>query len=99
WGILFETLTETKAKLIRMANATGEYADIDKYRVYTPNKATSFQDPVVAIPYTGYKTLTDAEIQQKQQEGLVVLDMFGASPLNSRGALTATSALVTGLFR
>ncbi len=99
WGILYETLTETKAKLERMANRTGEYADIDGYRVYKREKATSFEDNVVAVPYTGYKTLTSADSLLFVQQGFKVLRMHGPSPLNSRGPLTANAAFVTNLFR
>ncbi|WP_207427597.1 RagB/SusD family nutrient uptake outer membrane protein [Pedobacter sp. SYSU D00535] len=99
WGILYETLTETKAKLIRMAKREGEYADIDGYRVYKKEIATSFEDPVVAIPYTGYKTMSKADSTQKVKEGFVVLRMHGASPLNSVGIMTPNAAFINNLYR
>ncbi len=99
WGILYETLTKTKQNLIEMANKTGIYADVDRYRVYKRVKATAFKDPIVAIPYTAYKVLSKTDSIALSSAGNVVLRMHGASPLNSRGQLTANAALVTGLFR
>lgn len=99
WGILYETLAKTKQNLIDMANKTGAYADIDRYRVYQRVKATAFKDPVVAIPYTAYKVLSPVDSTTLANSGNVVLRMHGASPQNSQGQLTATSALVTNLFR
>jgi len=99
WGILYETLAETKQKLIKMAGRTDEFADIDAYRVYQKSVATSFQDPVIAIPYTGYKQISSADSTQLVKDGNVVLRMHGASPLGSQGVLTPNAALVTNLFR
>jgi len=99
WGILYETLVNTKQKLIRMANKTDEYANIDLYRVYKREKASKFEDNVVAIPYTAYKQLSSADSTQLAKSGNVVLRMHGASILNSQGVLTANAVLVTNLFR
>jgi len=99
WGILYETLDKTKKKMIEMANKTGAYENVDRYRVYKRAIATTFEDPVVAISYTGYKTLTPADSTQLARSGNVVLRMHGASILNSQGQLTANAALVTNMFR
>ncbi|MGV3706185.1 MAG: RagB/SusD family nutrient uptake outer membrane protein [Arcticibacter sp.] len=99
WGILYETLSETKEKLVRLAGKTQEFADVDAYRVYKKTVANSFSDPVVAIPYTGYKQMTSADSTQMVKDGFVVLRMHGASPLYSQGALTPTAAVVNNLFR
>jgi len=99
WGILYETLDKTKKKMIEMANKTGAYENIDRYRVYKRAIATTFEDPIVAIPYTAYKTLTPADSTQLAKSGNVVLRMHGASILNSQGQLTANAALVTNMFR
>jgi hypothetical protein len=99
WGILYETLTKTKQNLIDMANVTGAYANIDRYRVYKRAIATGFQDPVVAIPFTGYNTLSPADSTTMAQAGNVVLRMHGPAVLNSQGALTPNAVLVTDLFR
>ncbi|WEK20148.1 MAG: RagB/SusD family nutrient uptake outer membrane protein [Candidatus Pedobacter colombiensis] len=99
WGILYETLASTKQKLIDMANKTGDYIDIDRYRVYKRTVATGFEDNVVAIPYTAYKVLSSADSTTLAKSGNVVLRMHGASILNSQGQLTANATLVTNLFR
>jgi len=99
WGILYETLVETKEKLIRMANMTDEYANIDRYRVYKREVATSFEDNVVSVPYTALTQITAADSIQRVKDGFVVLRMHGDSPLNSRGKLTANATLITNLFR
>lgn len=99
WGILYETLTKTKQNLIDMANVTGAYANIDRYRVYKRAIATGFQDPIVAIPFTGYNTLSPTDSTTLAKAGNVVLRMHGASILNSQGVLTPTASLVTDLYR
>lgn len=99
WGILYETLNETKQKLIRLSERAQEFADADAYRVYKKTVATSFADPVVAIPYTGYKQMSSADSTQMIKGGFTVLRMHGVSPLYSQGALTPNAALVTNLFR
>lgn len=99
WGILYETLSETKQKLIQLAGRTGEFSEIDGYRVYKKSVATAFQDPVVAVPYTAYKQLSSADSTQLVKDGNIVLRMHGASPLYSQGALAPNAALVTNLFR
>lgn len=99
WGILYETLSETKQKLIRLSERTQEFADADAYRVYKKTVATSFADPVVAIPYTGHKQMSSADSTQMVKDGFTVLRMHGVSPLYSQGALTPNAALVTNLFR
>lgn len=99
WGILYETLTKTKQNLNEMAGVTGAYANIDRYRVYKRTIATSFQDPVVAVPYTGYKTLTPADSTTMAKAGNVVLRMHNASILNSQGTLAPNNALISNLFR
>lgn len=99
WGILYETLTQTKQKLIDMANHTGAYANIDRYRVYKRTIATGFQDPLVAIPFTGYLTLSPTDSTTLAKAGNVVVNMYNPSKLNSQGALTANSTLITNLYR
>ncbi|WP_207421325.1 RagB/SusD family nutrient uptake outer membrane protein [Desertivirga brevis] len=99
WGILYEALTETKQKLIRLAQRAGEYQNVDSHRAYKIEKATAFDDPVVAVPYTGYKSLTKPDSTALVQQGFSVLRMHNASPLNSQGVLSPTAPVVTGQFR
>ena len=76
WGILRETLLENKAKLVRIASHTGEYANYDRYRVYTP-VAGKFGFSNATIPFESIKTeqLTKAEIDAYKAQGKTVLDM------------------------
>ncbi len=99
WGIMFETLTQTKQNLIDMANHVNAYANIDKYRIYKRTIATGYPDPVVAIPYTGFATMTPTDSTNYVKAGYVVVNMYNGSILNSQGVLSANAALVTGLFR
>ena len=51
WGIQYEVLAQAKQNVINMANKTGKYATIDLFRAYKLDSASTFNDPVVAIPY------------------------------------------------
>lgn len=76
WGILYETLTATKAELVKLAERSGKYADVDRYRVFKPVAgAWLFADN--NIPYTALTTkqLTKAEIDAYTAGGYVVVDM------------------------
>jgi hypothetical protein len=99
WGIMFETLTQTKLNLIDMANHVNAYANIDKYRIYKRTIATGFPDPLVTISYTGFATMTPTDSTNYVKAGYVVINMYNGSILNSQGALSANASLVTGLFR
>lgn len=99
WGILYETLMQTKQNLIDMANHVNAYANIDRYRVYKRTIATGFPDPLTTIAYTGYATMTPADSINFVKSGYVVTNMYNGSILNSQGPLTANAALVTGLYR
>jgi hypothetical protein len=79
WGIQYEALTQAKQNMIDMANKTGKYANIDRYRAYKLVAATSFNDPVVAVPYIGYTTTpSDAEKARLKAEGYTLLEMHSA---------------------
>lgn len=87
WGVLYDTIKQAKQNVIDMANRTGRYAGIDMYRAYKQEAATGFGDPVVSVPYIGYKTQpTDAEMDSLKAAGYTILNMFtgsgqGSSPL------------------
>lgn len=99
WGILYEYLTHTKENLIDMANRTGQYANLDKYRAYKKEKAT-FDDGVTSVSYISYKDEpTDAQKEQLTNDGYTLLDMFGKTSLSFSNELKADAVWVTGLFR
>lgn len=100
WGILFERLTETKQNLIDMANYTGKYASIDRFRAYKKVKATSFEDPVVAVPFIGYQDEpSQTEKDRLKDEGYTLVDMYAAGNLFGKNALKADANWVKELFR
>lgn len=101
WGILYETLTQTKQNVIDMASRTGKYANIDMYRAYKKEKATTFSDPVVAVSYIGYKTLpSTAEQTTLTNNGYILLDMTSAAKnLSFNGEMKASAVWISSLFR
>lgn len=100
WGILYETLTQAKQNMIDMANKTGKYANIDLYRAYKKEKATGFSDPIVAIPYIGFKTEpTAAEKAQLTTDGYTLLEMHGSVAVSNGQALKVDAAWVKAIFR
>ncbi|MCI1681046.1 MAG: RagB/SusD family nutrient uptake outer membrane protein [Bacteroides sp.] len=79
WGILYEKLAETKQRLFNMVDHKGEFANVDIFRAYKAETATSFEDPVVAVPFVGYKEhplKTDS--LEMVSKGYTWLDMTGS---------------------
>jgi len=100
WGVLYETLSETKQKLIELANTAGLYANIDRFRAYKKEQAKSFLDPVVAVPFIGYQSApTAAQEQQLKNDGYTLLEMHGNVSLFNANRTDETSTWITGLFR
>lgn len=100
WGIHFETLSQTRQNVIDMANRTGKYAGIDLYRAYKKEKATSFADPLVSVPYIAYTTEpTDAEKTLLETNGYTLLQMHGNTALSYAQKLEENAAWVKSLFR
>jgi len=84
-----------------MAGKTGRYADVDAYRAYKLQKATDFNDPVVAVPFIGYKAKpSQTVIDSLSAAGYTLLDMFTGDPAAGAGdfPLESTAPWVTGLF-
>lgn len=76
WGILRETLLDNKAKLVKIANREGEYANFDQYRVYAP-VAGDFGFDQETIPYESFnRELSADEIAAFEAAGKVVLNMY-----------------------
>jgi hypothetical protein len=100
WGVHYEVLSQAKQDVIDMANRTGNYSNIDLYRAYKLETATAFNDPVVAIPFIGFKTVpTSAEKAQLQADGYTLLEMHSAVAPHGGQALTANAAWVLAIFR
>lgn len=101
WGVLYDTIAQTKQHILDMANRTGRYAHIDLYRAYKQQAATGFNDPAVTVPYIGYETApSQAEIDSLTAAGYTVLNMYTGDPVPGSGdfPLKADAPWLTGLF-
>jgi len=100
WGIHYESLVEAKQNVIDMANRTGKYTDIDLYRAYKKEVATTFEDPVNAVSFIGYKSEPDAAVKADlAAQGYTLLQMHGNVALSYAQKLEPDITWVTSLFR
>lgn len=100
WGILYEALTQTKQNIKDMANHTGKYTDIDRFRAYKKETIVSFENPTVAVSFKSYKTEpSDTEKDQLKKDGYTLLDMYSNISLNFPNKMGANEKWVTNLFR
>src|SRR5690606_16826076 len=100
WGILYEKLTQTKKDLLDLAEHTGTYQDVDRYRTYKITPATEFNDPLVALDYkASIDEPTAAQRVALESEGSTVLDMYGAVSLFFANALRADAVWVQNVYR
>jgi hypothetical protein len=100
WGIQYEVLAQAKQNVINMANKTGKYTNIDLFRAYKLETATSWNDPVVAIPFIAYKTApTTAEKNQLTANGYTLLEMHSNVAPHGGQTLAADQAWVKAIFR
>lgn len=100
WGIQYEVLAQAKQNVIDMANKKGKYANIDLYRAYKQETATGFNDPVVAIPYIGFKTaLTNSDSTAMKAGGYTILEMHSNVAVSGGQVLSATQPWVLAIFR
>jgi hypothetical protein len=100
WGIQFEALTKAKQNLIDMANKTGNYVDIDRFRAYKLDSASAWEDPVVGIPFKSYKTAPSAtEKAQLTADGYTLLEMHSNVAPHGGQTLAATQPWVIAIFR
>lgn len=99
WNILYETLTQTKADLLKMAAGEGRFANIDRYAAYKPETPSGFNSPLVRMSYTAI-TRSDSAAYAKQ--GYTVQNMYQATKgfINSNHNISAKEAwMTTSLFR
>lgn len=100
WGILYEKLTETKQDLLDMANHTGKYADIDRFRAYKITDAKSFNDPTVALDFISFQAQPDdAQRTELTNQGYTVLDMYGSTAAFFNNKFAADEVWVRNIFR
>lgn len=81
WGIHYETLMNERAKLIRMANHEGEYADIPRYAAYSTITMTSLEEPHTGLPI--YDTYINEPDQATKDElaanGYTLINLYAAN--------------------
>lgn len=100
WGILYEKLTETKQEVLDLANRTGRYAAVPRYRAYKITDAKAFNDPTVAlafIPFANEPTATERE--ELQNQGYTILDMYGNTAAFFNNKLAANEVWVRNIYR
>lgn len=73
WGIQYETLMDTKDKLVKIAAREGKYANFDRYRAYKP-VAGVFEYPDAIVPFFGFND--ESKIADYEKEGYTVVDMY-----------------------
>ena len=61
WGVLYEKLSQAKQDMLDLANHTGKYETVPRFRAYKKTPANSFSDPTVALPYQGFVVEPDAQ--------------------------------------
>lgn len=101
WGIQYETLMDTKDKLVKIAAREGKYANFDRYRAYKP-VAGVFEYPDAIVPFIGFND--EAKIADYEKEGYTVVDMYDskvAPNTDSANKMTGVSdeAWYKDLFR
>lgn len=81
WGIQYETLMNEKAKLIRMANREGEYANVPRYVAYGTVVMSVFEEPHIGLPI--YQTYVDEPDQATKdaltEAGYTLIDLYAAN--------------------
>jgi hypothetical protein len=81
WGIQYETLMNERAKLIRMANQEGEYAEIPRYVAYSTVTMTSLEEPHIGLPI--HATYVNEPDQATKDElatnGYTLIDLYAAN--------------------
>lgn len=100
WGILYEKLTATKQEIIDLANRTGKYAQVDRFRAYRKTDAKTFNDPTVALSFVSLKDApTPAERTALEAQGYTLLDMYSGNSAFFANAFTADATWVKNIFR
>ncbi|GHE48259.1 RagB/SusD family nutrient uptake outer membrane protein [Sphingobacterium griseoflavum] len=100
WGILFEKLTATKQEILDLANRSGKYANVDRFRAYKKTDARVFNDPTVALPFIGFKAEPSmAERASLEAEGYTILDMYSSTSAFFANTFAANSVWVRNIYR
>lgn len=101
WGVLYDTIIKAKRNVTDMANRRGKYANIDLFRAYRLETASSFNDPVVSVPYIGFTTRpSQAVMDSLTSAGYTLLNMFTGAPAPGTGdfPMEESAPWLKGLF-
>ncbi|MBD1424699.1 RagB/SusD family nutrient uptake outer membrane protein [Sphingobacterium arenae] len=100
WGILYEKLTETKQEILDLANHTGKYTEVARYRAYQITDAKTFNDPTVALDFIPLENEpTPSEKEELESQGYTILDMYGSTAAFFNNRFTANEVWVKNIFR
>lgn len=100
WGVLYEKLSQAKQDMLDLANHTGKYEAVPRFRAYKKTPANSFSDPTVALPYQGFVVEPDAQQKaQLTQDGYTLLNMYTGTSAFNTNALQAQATWVQNIFR
>lgn len=96
FGVHQQVMTETKAKVIRLANRQGEYAAVPRFAAYKPTPAPIGDALVEMVPDYTYMTEPDAtEKARLTAGGYTLLNLNGDPKLTS---LPSGSGVLMGRF-
>lgn len=100
WGVLTEKLTAAKMDLMDLANHSGKYASVPRFRAYLKTAAKVFNDPAVALAFEGFVTEPDAAKKADlAAKKYTLLYMYSANSAFYANALTANATWVQNIFR
>ncbi|MGI6224517.1 MAG: RagB/SusD family nutrient uptake outer membrane protein, partial [Prevotella sp.] len=106
WNCLYDVLTSNKADIMSLAAHEGRFANVNRYRAYIVEKATSFASPLVSVPYVELgNSLSTTDSLNYVEKGYKIIDMYRGTSGFTNGdhyLTTDTKAqpwMSTSLFR
>lgn len=98
WNMLYSRLAQVKVDILAMATV-GATEEKPGFRVYDKITATQLPNPVTALSFETFVSLTEEEVQAYKGAGKLVMNMFSNADISKSNALAPTEAWLTGLFR
>ena len=100
WGILFEKLSETKQEILDLANRTGKFQAVPRFRAYKKTETKAYNDPTVAIDFLSFQEEpTPAERIELDNQGYTIVDMYGSEAVFFNNKFTANEVWVRNIYR
>ncbi len=77
WGLQYDVLKAEAARMVRLGNATDEYADLNTYAAFKPEIMNQYEHPTIAIPVHKYfkGALGTADTAGYAAQGYKVVDL------------------------